>query len=335
MQFFRNQEVRQFCVLLTLATLILSALGCLYALAAGLLILLACLLLSAVSLLFTAWRYRQIQKLAGYLKRITDGEYTLDIRDNEEGELSILKSELYKVTARLSEYNERLRQEKIRLSDSLADISHQLKTPLTSMMVMADLLQDSGLPEKKRKEFTGRIHTQLERIQWLVSSLLKLSKLDAGVAEMRPETISVSALLERASSPLLIPIELKELALKMEGPKEAFLIADARWTEEALVNILKNCVEHTPAGGLLHIKWTDNPLYTEIRIADNGEGIAPEDVPHIFTRFYKGKNAAPESVGIGLAMAKSILLRQNGDITVESRPGKGTVFQLRFYKTVI
>ena len=335
MQFFRNQEVRQFCILLTLATLILSALGCLYDLAAGLLILLACLLLSAVSMLFTAWRYRQIQKLTGYLKRITDGEYTLDIRDNEEGELSILKCELYKVTARLSEYNERLRQEKVRLSDSLADISHQLKTPLTSMMVMADLLQDGGLPEEKRKEFTGRIHTQLERIQWLVSSLLKLSKLDAGVAEMRPESISVSALLDRAVSPLLIPMELKELTFKKEGPEKAFLIADTHWTEEALVNILKNCVEHTPSGGRLHVKWADNPLYTEIRIADNGEGIAQEDIPHIFTRFYKGKNAVPDSVGIGLALAKNILLRQNGDITVESRPGMGTIFQLRFYKMII
>ena len=147
------------------------------------------LAVAAVALLFTAWRYREMEKLAANLRRIAGGDYSLDVRDNEEGELSILKSELYKVTAMLSEYNERLRQEKVSLSDSMADISHQLKTPLTSMLMMADLLQDSELPEEKRREFTGRLRAQLERIEWLVSSLLKLSKLDAGVAVMKKDPL--------------------------------------------------------------------------------------------------------------------------------------------------
>ena len=167
MTFFRSQEVQRLCVLLGLTTAVAAAAGFCRDVWTGLAALGGSLAVAAVALLFTAWRYREMEKLAANLRRIAGGDYSLDVRDNEEGELSILKSELYKVTAMLSEYNERLRQEKVSLSDSMADISHQLKTPLTSMLMMADLLQDSELPEEKRREFTGRLRAQLERIEWL------------------------------------------------------------------------------------------------------------------------------------------------------------------------
>lgn len=200
----------------------------------------------------------------------------------------------------LSEYNERLRQEKVSLSDSMADISHQLKTPLTSMLMMADLLQDSELPEEKRREFTGRLRAQLERIEWLVSSLLKLSKLDAGVAVMKKDPVNVRSLVEKAVSPLLIPMELKEQTLELEGGEGVYFIGDAIGPRKPHQYSEKLHGAHPlrrPAAGHLG----GQPIYTQIRIADTGEGIPKEDLPHIFTRFYRGRNAHEDSVGIGLA----------------------------------
>ena len=335
MGFFRNREIRWLCSVLLACLLICTGVGFLAAPAAGLAAFVCGLLTGGVAVLFTYRRYRQIGELSGYLKRISTGEYSLDVRDNEEGELSILKSELYKMTVMLSENAGLLQREKTELADSLADISHQLKTPLTSMMVMADLLQDAQLPAAKREEFTERIRAQLERIQWLVSSLLKMSKLDAGVVTFRLEAVPVRSLLEKAAAPLLIPIELKTQFLLYDGDSAARCRCDPHWTAEALLNILKNCMEHTPVGGHLRLSWLENPLYSEIRIEDDGEGIAREDLPHIFTRFYKGKNASEDSAGIGLAMARTILERENGLITVDSVPGRGTRFVIRLYKTVV
>jgi len=202
------------------------------------------------------------------------------------------------------------------------------------MMVMADLLRDEKLPEEKRREFTSHIHAQLERIEWLVSSLLKMSKLDAGVLEMNPREISARTLIEKALSPLLISMEIKDISYSITG-EDRVIKCDLQWTAEALINILKNCIEHTPEGGRIDISIQDNPLYSEIKIADNGPGISKEDLPHIFTRFYRGKNASPDSVGIGLAMSLSIIRNQQGDITVESKPGQGSTFFIRLYKSVI
>ena len=335
MAFFRNTEVQKLCVLMGAAALILGAAGFAFGPATGGMVLLAVLLCTAVFLIFTAWRYRQIDALSAYLQRIAAGEYALDVRDNAEGELSVLKSEIYKVTVTLSEINDRLAWEKRQLADSLADISHQLKTPLTSMMVMADLLQDDGLPAAKRREFTDQVRTQLARIEWLVSSLLKIAKLDAEVIILDRQPVPVGELVKQAAAPLLIPMELKEIAWETEGDEGALLPCDRDWTAEALGNILKNCVEHTPQGGRLHVTWRDNPLFTEIAVQDSGEGIPPEDLPHIFTRFYRGRNAAKDSVGIGLAMARTIFQRQGGNITATSRPGHGTRFLLRVNKAVV
>ncbi len=330
----RNKEIRLIVLLAVIIILMFSTIGFLESFQMALILLLEGILLLILFLLFTFYRYKQIQRLSTYLKRIRQGESSLDIRDNKEGELSILKNEIYKVTNMLSEYNEKLRDDKDLLADHIADISHQLKTPLTSMMVMTDLLQDENLPAEKRKQFTSKISSQLKRIEWLVSSLLTISKLDTGVIEMKKENVNARDLIESSLEPLLIPLELREITYKIKG-KENIIYCDKHWTVEAMVNILKNCMEHTSSGGYLEITSSDNPLYSEIKIRDTGAGIAKEDLPHIFTRFYRGKNSSKDSVGIGLSMSKSIIKNQGGDITVESEANKGSMFYIKLYKSVV
>lgn len=290
---------------------------------------------TACGLLFTAWRYREIARLSAYIRRISGGDYSLDLRDNREGELSVLKDDIYKVTLKLSEQASLLQREKTRLTDAIADISHQLKTPLTSVTVMADLLRDARLSEEKRTVFARNISTQLERIEWLVSSLLKLSRIDAGAVRFKKDEIAAKSLLLKALEPVLIPMDIKEQTLSCQGEDRVFFHADLRWTAEALTNILKNCVEHTPQGGRIRVSFEENPLFIQICVSDNGRGIARQDIPHIFKRFYKGKNSGEDSVGIGLNLAHSIITAQNGDVSVESTQGAGTRFTIKFYKQII
>jgi signal transduction histidine kinase len=283
-------------------------------------------------LIFTRWRYREIEKLSGYLRKISSGDYSLDVRDNHEGELSILKNDIYKVTLMLSEQGQLLKRDKIRLTEAISDISHQLKTPLTSMTVMVDLLSDAKLPDEKRMEFTHNISMQLERIDWLVSSLLKLSKIDAGTVVFKQDKIMVRELIQKALDPVLIPMDIKEQIVSIKGGKAVSFRGDLNWTVEALINILKNCVEHTQQGGEIRITFSENTLFTEVIIADNGKGILKEDLPYIFNRFYKGRSASEDSIGIGMAMAHSIITSQQGDIEVKSEEGKGTEFLIKLYR---
>ncbi|MGE6753570.1 sensor histidine kinase [Rossellomorea sp. NPDC071047] len=330
---WRNREVQWFFISLlsiSLAAFILA--GFLFSIRVALFVLVTSGLLAGCSFIFTRWRYREIEKLSGYLRKISSGDDSLDVRDNQEGELSILKNDIYKVTLMLSEQRSFLEKDKITLTNALSDISHQLKTPLTSMMVMADLLSDSTLEDSKRAEFTQHIRVQLERIEWLVSSLLKLSKIDAGTISFKKDKVAVRELIQSGVQPVLIPMDINEQTLSVSGDESVTFIGDLRWTAEALINILKNAVEHTREGGGISISFSENPLYTEIIIADNGDGIPKEDLPYIFRRFYKGKNASDDSVGIGLAMAYSIITSQQGDLEVRSEKGNGTVFSIKFYK---
>lgn len=293
------------------------------------------ILLISCTLISTKWRYHEIEKLSGYLQQINSGNFHLDVRDNYEGELSLLKSHIYKVTKMLSEQGVVLHEDKAKLTNAISDISHQLKTPLTSMMVMADLLRDKRLDDRKRAEFTRNLQVQLERMEWLVSSLLKLSKIDAGTISFKKEKVLVGPLIQTAVEPLLIPMDIKMQSLDVKGDEQTAFIGDFNWTIEALINIVKNCVEHTAEGGEISILFSENALFTEIIISDNGKGIAKEDLPYIFKRFYKGKNANDDSVGIGLAMAHSIITSQKGGIEVTSQKGIGTKFRIKFYKQVI
>lgn len=334
MHIFRNEEIKQVSIVLTVITVLLSLVGFYISSLTGIMILITVFLLCATFLVFTKQRYKNLENLSVYLKKMIAGDYSMDIRDNAEGELSILKSEIYKVTLMLTEYNEQLRREKLFLSEHMAEISHQLKTPLTSMLVMIDLLQKEELPYEKRKEFTSRMSTQLERFEWLLSSLLKMSKLEAGVVEMKSEEIPVKKLVENAINPFLITMELKDITYSLTNSITK-ISCDIKWTTEAFMNIIKNCIEHTNNGGHLSLQCNENPLYTEIILTDNGTGISKEDLPHIFTRFYRGKNAAADSVGIGLAMSYRIIRSQQGDILVKSELGEGSSFFIRFHKTLI
>ncbi|MBM7602778.1 signal transduction histidine kinase [Metabacillus crassostreae] len=333
---FRNKEIQVFLLCLLIISLLVALASFFFiSIEAGVVVLLTAILLICSFLIFTKWRYREIEELSSYLRRISRGDYTLDVRDNYEGELSILKSDIYKVTLMLSEHHSLLQEDKIKLTNAISDISHQLKTPLTSMMVMADLLGDVKLAEEKRQEFTNNIRVQLERIEWLVTSLLKLSKIDAGTVLFKKEPILVCQLLERAIQPVLVPMDIKQQTLKMNGDQEVSFSGDFNWTAEAIINILKNCVEHTKEGGTVSLTFSENALFTELIVSDNGGGIAKEDLPYIFKRFYKGENAGEDSVGIGLAMAYSIIKSQQGDIEVKSVLGEGTEFIIKFYKQVI
>lgn len=299
------------------------------------LVVILSLLLIGSCLAFTRWRYRELEKLSIYLREISSGNDSLDVRDNQEGELSILKNDIYKVTLMLSEQRSLLQRDKMQLTDAISDISHQLKTPLTSMTVMADLLSSADLPPVKRMEFTHNIRIQLERIDWLVSSLLKLSKMDAKTIPFKKEPVLVKQLIQQALEPVLIPMDIKEQTVSINGDDNVSFIGDFNWTSEAIINILKNGVEHTQEGGAIAISYTENALFTEIALADNGKGIPKEDLPYIFKRFYKGKHASEGSIGIGLAMAHSIVANQNGVIDVKSDSENGTEFRIKFYKQVI
>lgn len=272
-----------------------------------------------------------ISNISKYIHRLLNKDYSLDIIDNDEGNLSILKNEIYKITVMLKEQNEELMQDKMNLANNLADISHQLKTPLTSMLIMSDLLENENLSKEEQKKFLDVIRSQLKRIEWLVSSLLKMAKLDAKTVEFKKEKIYADDLILKAVEPVNMLMKEKNQQFVMSGDNPMVSV-DMNWTSEAFLNILKNCSEHTPKGGTLKAEVFESVMYTEFVFSDNGEGIEAKDLPFIFERFYRAGKSVSDSVGIGLAMSYSILTSQNATLHVKSKPNKGTTFSIRFYK---
>ena len=297
-------------------------------------VLLGILLISCFAI-YLYRREKKIRAITEYLKEIEKQQYSLKIQENEEGELSYLQNEIYKITVMLKESAQKLSQDKIYLSNALSDISHQIKTPLTSISVLLDILKENtNLPEEKRQEFLFEISRQIEWIHWLVISLLKLSKFDAGTVELNKETIFIQNLIKEVIQNLSNPLEIKNQTIQMQGDPSSSFIGDFHWTAEAIINIIKNCMEHTEEGKTIQVSFKENVLFTQIIIKDSGEGIAKEDLPYIFQRFYKGKNAGKDSFGIGLALAKAIIQNQGGDISVKSKKGEGTTFFVTIYKGI-
>lgn len=274
---------------------------------------------------------QSISNISEYINRLLNKDYDLDIIDNDEGSLSSLKNDIYKVTVMMKEQNELLKQDKMYLANNLADISHQLKTPLTSMLLMSDLLENEELSNEERNQFLGVIKSQLHRIEWLVSSLLKMAKLDAKTIVFKKERIRAHQFIHKAVEPIGMLIKEKEQHLIIEGDNP-IMVFDVNWTSEAFVNILKNCSEHTPVGGTLKAEVFDTAMYTEFVLSDNGEGIDAKDLPFIFERFYRASKSNSDSVGIGLAMSYSIITSQEGTISVKSKVNEGTAFSVRFFK---
>lgn len=291
----------------------------------------ALLLVIVIFIFYRRKREKQLEELIMYLMRIQDGPELPEWKSYSEGQIGILQSEIYKLVMLLDEKSNQAVKEKEYLSKMLSDISHQIKTPLTSITIMADLLREPHLPEEKRIEFAGRIDQQVSRMTWLVRNLLTLSQLEADMLKLKKEDVRISSLVEKAIEPLELMADVRNVELCVEVNSNIHLICDEHWTVEAISNIIKNCLEHTPDGGQVVITGEQNNFSTNLYIRDNGEGIEKEEIGRIFERFYKGKNASENSVGIGLALARQIVMQQNGTIEVKSELGNGTEFHLKFY----
>ena len=275
--------------------------------------------------------YNKIRKLSIYTNDILNNKYNMDIREYSEGDISNLKNDLYKMTIKLKEQNELSLKDKIYLQDTLSDISHQLKTPLTSMYVINELLYDDKLDKSLKKELLNKSKKGLERIEWLITSLLKMSRLDSGSEKLILENVKLINIINKTIEPIRIPLELKNINLNVSCSNDIKVNVDVNWTTEALINILKNAMEHTLENGNINIVCSDNPLYTMISISDDGCGISKKDLPHIFERFYKGMSNK-ESIGIGLNMSKKIIESENGNISVKSKENEGTTFIIKLFK---
>lgn len=292
----------------------------------------SCVALCAVFIVYCIKRKRETHKITEYIAQINKKKYDLAIDENSEDEMSALKNEIYKTTVMLKEQSENSLKDKENLKDSLSDISHQLKTPLTSIMIMLDNITDNeDMPTEVRTEFLNDIRRETNSINFLVQSILTLSKLDANsiVLKSRPEYLS--KIIEECRQNTAVLAEIKEVEVITECDKSITLNCDFKWLCEAVTNIVKNCIEHTPRGGTVKIAAEQNRLYTKISISDNGSGIDQKDLPHIFERFYKGKNSDENSVGIGLALAKTIVEKGGGYLSVDSCADKGSTFVIKYF----
>lgn len=278
-------------------------------------------------------RNQKIQEIIKYIEAINNKNYDLKIAENTEDDLSNFRNELYKIAIMLKEQASQSINDKKALQTSLEDISHQLKTPLTSISIMLDNIRENpNMDEHTRQEFIYEISRQINWINWLVISLLKLSKLDSNTAVFVQKEIKVEDLINNVVKNLAIPIDIKQQNVIVNGSSDVMFVGDYNWQLEALTNIVKNCMEHTVENKNIYINWEENNFYTKIAIKDEGVGIDKKDVKHIFERFYKGKNSSENSVGIGLALAKSIIEKDNGYIICASELGRGTTFEIKYMK---
>ena len=334
MKILRNPEIKRELLVYVVFTVAVALIGFFIRPVCGVLALAAGLLFCAVHIYFAHKRYREMEELAQKLNRILHGQDKVLIEESVEGELSILNSELHKMTLRLKEQADQLAADKVHLTEAIQDIFHQIRTPLTSMNLIVVMLREEKLPYERRMQMTQELKKQLERVQWLVESLLKLSKIDAGTAQFHIDSVPMAELIKKSADPLRIPMELREQTLRTFLADEQ-VSCDLNWTTEALGNILKNCMEHTPQGGKICVTADENALYSEIVVTDSGPGFQSKDLPHLFERFYKGQGSSEDSVGIGLALSRSILAAQNGTIKAENGLDRGARFTIRFYKSIV
>ena len=293
-----------------------------------------CLVFCIIHFITVWYRYKKISELSKKINSILHGDEGISIENCYEGELALLSSEIYKMTVMLREQKSKLMDDKMYLADLLADISHQIRTPLTSINILISMLSEPDITYEKREQTVHKLYGLLSRIDWLITALLKLSKIDAGTVKFKKEPITMQELLDKACMPVRVPIDIRGQQLNIESDGE--LCCDIAWSCEAIGNIVKNCMEHTPDGGKITIVGTHNPLYSEIRICDSGSGISKDDLPHIFERFYKGKDSEDKGgFGIGLALARMIITEQNGTLKAENSSEGGAVFTVRFYESTV
>ena len=321
---------------------------------AGILALALSVVFGTAFFVFTRARYRKLAHFSKQIDRVLHGVDQMDLGDFQEGELSILHSEISKMTLYIREQNDNLKKEKRYLADSLADIAHQLRTPLTSANLILSLLARSS-DEAERESSLYEVERLLLQMDWLVTTLLKLSRLDGGVVVFHREPLCISELMRSSLNVFAIPMELRNIIVRMDIPEDIVISGDARWLGEALSNILKNCVEHCGDGGTIEVSCSSNPLFTELTIHDSGSGFSEKDLVHVFDRFYRGQyaeraervNQAEQAehteqteqagyktagFGIGLALSKKIITEMDATITAKNHPNGGALFTLRFQK---
>lgn len=327
----RNKEIRQFAAGFFVITAGVIFTGYRLNPAAGILAAFSACMYGILFFVFTRERYKKIAEISEEIDQVLHDSDRVFIADSEEGELSILKSEITKMTLRIREQNRALKREKERLSESLADIAHQLRTPLTSANLILSLLENNP-EEEVRKELLRETEQLFSQMDTLLSSLLKLSRLDAGIIVFRKEKIEVKKLVEAAVRPLLIPMELHEVAFETEIPDGVYIDGDFEWLSEGIGNVVKNCMESAKDHGRIQISCQDTVLYTEIMVHDSGKGFKKEELSKVFDRFYRGKDTHAAGYGIGLALCRTIITRQGGTIVARNHPKGGALFVIQFPK---
>lgn len=332
-QLLQNVEFRRRSLLLLAVSVIACAVGFVIQPACGFLTLAVCLFFLLYYLVTSLRRDRQMEQLSQCIDQALYGRDGALLSACQEGELAILQTQLQKLLVKLRQSSARDQEDKAFLRDSIADISHQLRTPMTSLNLIAAMLPEVGADSARQRELQQQLNQLLQRIDWLVDALLNLAKIDAGTAYFRRNTLDAAQVLRQAAEPLEIALEIREITLQVTG--SGSYTGDGAWSAEALGNILKNCMEHVPQGGKILVEILQTPLYTQLCLQDTGPGFAPDDLPHLFERFYKGHNAAANSFGIGLALAQRIISAQNGTIRAQNAPEGGALFTVRFYHGTI
>ena len=270
-------------------------------------------------------RKKHIKKLSQDIRKKIDGQ-PIELRDHVEGPLGILKNDIHTLLYRKEQQLSALKQDQRQMMDTLVNISHQIKTPLTSMMLMADLLEDA--PSHDRDTFLANMKGGLLRMEWFATALLKMAKLDGGVVDFEMETIPFRQLVEKALESLQILLDIKGQHITLAGEDD--FTCDISWTREALGNVIKNAMEASPEGATIHIACGKNPICRWIAVTDQGPGIDKATRAKLFTRF--GGSGQEGSYGIGLALALGVMHRQNGDIAVDpGGDGVGATFTLKFF----
>ena len=282
---------------------------------------------------FNSKKDKEINEITKYIEEINRKNYKLNIDEMSEDELSILKNEVYKTTIMLKEAAENSNKEKLQLKSSLSDISHQLKTPLTSILIILDnLIDDPDMDKEIREDFIRDIKMEITNISFFVQAILKLSKLDTNTVDFIEEKTYIKDIVDEVVKNLSTLCDLRNIKIVTTYKENTQITCDFRWQVEAFSNIIKNCIEHSKDNSNILIEVDENNVYSQVIIKDNGTGIDKEDLPHIFERFYKGKNSSNESCGIGLSLAKAIIEKSNGNIYVESKVGRGSTFTIKYFK---
>lgn len=342
----RNREIARFSAgVLAISAAAVAAAYCFVGDAAAACVAATVILLTCVFAVFTHARYQELSLLSSKIDAILNGDRNLSFEGMQEGELSILANELDKMVSRLYLTTDQLERESASLADSLADISHQLKTPMTSMSIMCELMktrvrESSNIDEDDARYLLGKLRSvQLlqERVRWLVSVLLKLARIDAGVVKLATQQVDAAVVVKETAESLAIPFDLANVELVLNLEDGSSYIGDAAWSREAILNVMKNCMEHAGEGGCVEVSVSHDALACRICIQDTGPGISPEDLPHVFERFYRGEDSGeatatdPSGVGIGLSLAQSLVSAQGGAIKASNaRDRDGAVLGARF-----